>query len=79
MYKNILQAINELINVALKLDGNDELRRIALSDERLAKDRFAPRLTAKFQKGEDTSPDGQPRQKAGFLFAEKLRIQFHQT
>jgi hypothetical protein len=52
MYQKYLQAINELINVALKLNGNDEVRRLALSDERLAKDRFIPRSATKFQKGE---------------------------
>ena len=52
MYKKYLQAINELINVALQLNGNDEVRRLALADERLAKDRFVPRSTTKFQKGE---------------------------
>ena len=52
MYKKYLSAINELINVALKLNGSDEVRRDALSDERLAKDRFIPRSTTKFRKGD---------------------------
>jgi len=52
MYKRYLAAINEFINVALKLNGSDEVRRLAISDERLAKDRFIPRISAKFNKGE---------------------------
>ena len=52
MYKKYLTAINELISVALKLNGKDEVRRLAISDERLAKDRFLARSTTKFRKGE---------------------------
>ena len=52
MYKKYLSAINELINVALKLNGSDEVRRNALSDERLTKDRFIPRSSTKFRKGD---------------------------
>ena len=52
MYKKYLSAINELINVALKLNGNDEVRRIAIADERLARDRFVSRVMNKFRKGE---------------------------
>ena len=52
MYKKYLAAINELIHVALKLNDSDEVRRNALSDERLAKDRFIPRSTTKFRKGD---------------------------
>ena len=33
MYKKYLTAINELINVVLKLKDSDEIRRIATSDE----------------------------------------------
>ena len=52
MYKKYLTTINELINVALRLNGKDEIRRLAISDERLAKDRFVPRSTSKFNKGQ---------------------------
>ena len=52
MYKKYLFAINNLITTVLKINDKDEVRRIALSDERLAKDRFTPRLATKFCKGE---------------------------
>jgi hypothetical protein len=52
MYKRYLAAISKLIDVAVKLNGADEVGRTALSNERLAKDRFLPRKNDKFKKGE---------------------------
>ena len=51
MHKKYLGVISEFISAILKLD-NKEASRVALSDERLVKDRFIPRSMHKFKKGE---------------------------
>jgi hypothetical protein len=52
MYKRFLVAVNKLIDVAVKLNGHNEVGRMALSFERLADDRFASRVRNMSSRGE---------------------------
>ena len=52
MYKKYLESLNEQNRVAIQLNGQDELGKLALSDERWAKDRPKNRSQRLVKKGE---------------------------